>query len=352
MGDIYIVSDLHIGDGSVRDNFRYHDKRKKFDAFLDLVAQAPNSELLILGDIFELWQCYAGEVLRHNNALLDRLCAMQATCIYGNHDGEFAGNDGRCGGECLQHEFFRTRACGRIERTIGGQRFVFVHGHEGDPFNDGALPMSGNALAILAGILEDKLGSRYLDPAQTIPLEATLTSLGDTILGFIQHLADIFGKRKAQAIPGGAVRRGELAPVNGPEGMTPEQVQQFVDSEFKRYLLSNQSAPAANRGLTDWGIGLASLVGKNKDAGALLESHFKCMMALRAETGADRLICGHTHKPGVMGDWYANSGSWSDAGNDVLILDHTGAVTFHRFIADGSGFHLERVEPTVFPELK
>ena len=55
------------------------------------------------------------------------------------------------------------------------------------------------------------------------------------------------------------------------------------------------------------------------------------------------MIVGHTHNPGRVGDWYHNSGSWSDLGFDVLTIDGKGMVGYHTF-ADGA---LRPVEPPI-----
>ena len=52
---IFVISDLHMGDGGVRDNFTLGDRKKQLNLFLDHVA-SQQGELIIVGDLFEFWQ--------------------------------------------------------------------------------------------------------------------------------------------------------------------------------------------------------------------------------------------------------------------------------------------------------
>ncbi|MHC4231149.1 MAG: metallophosphoesterase [Planctomycetota bacterium] len=86
--DIIVVSDLHIGDGGPRDNFSVDNKEKKFNHFLDYVEQS-DTELFVLGDLFDFWQANISRVVIHRLKLLDRLAQMQAVYVVGNHDADF-----------------------------------------------------------------------------------------------------------------------------------------------------------------------------------------------------------------------------------------------------------------------
>ena len=83
---IYCISDLHLGDGGPRDNF-LPAKEKQLLSFLDYVEEQ-DGELLILGDLFELWQANWSKVFTYRKHLLDRLAVLGATYILGNHDAD------------------------------------------------------------------------------------------------------------------------------------------------------------------------------------------------------------------------------------------------------------------------
>lgn len=365
MAAIYVVSDLHLGDGSIRDNFAYHNKKERFMAFLNAVEKEREAELLVLGDCFELWQAYAGAVFNANRDTIDRLAAMPRTwAVFGNHDGEFAPSHsgGKSGAaEWLRHEWFRTRTLGKIDRDIGGKRFTFAHGHEGDAFNDGDRPLSGNALAIFAGILEDRLGSRYLDPEGKIPLEAVLTEFGDMLLGFLHRLGDSLASKKER---GGAREASEpemrvemIMRDIADRGIQDkaaalDSMREFVADEFRDYAKKDNGT--GERGLLDaakgMGLWLLRLTGGvQREESELLRRHFQAMRTLRDTRKADVVVCGHTHIPGRIGEWYFNSGSWSDAGSDALRIDESGRVALLRCVLEGGKCRLEEVPWRDFP---
>lgn len=69
--DIFVISDLHLGDHSKRDNFfvkgkdqdgKEIDRSKLLTEFLDMVEEN-KGQLVILGDLFEFWQANVGEVI-------------------------------------------------------------------------------------------------------------------------------------------------------------------------------------------------------------------------------------------------------------------------------------------------
>lgn len=167
---IYCVSDLHLGDGGPRDNFAHMNSRQRateFDSFLDFVEEH-KGQLLILGDLFELWQSNMSKVLTARMALLDRLAAMGAIYVLGNHDADLLYFMGPRGGlDWLAHPFFRTmRQC--HVATVAGRKFRFVHGHDADPFCAGDAPGLGRITAIYTGLKEDRNGSPLKDKYPTV----------------------------------------------------------------------------------------------------------------------------------------------------------------------------------------
>ena len=151
---IFVMSDLHMGDGGARDNFAVGDRERERSLFLDYVAQEQGN-LIVLGDLFEFWQMNLSKIVMFRKPLLDRLATMNATYVLGNHDADL---DGFVGTGFLPHPLFQ-RMCGPFERQIGGKRFKFMHGHEVDPVNTGDEPKWDRVFCIIAGMAEDKNGS-------------------------------------------------------------------------------------------------------------------------------------------------------------------------------------------------
>ena len=79
---------LHMGDGGARDNFPLGDREKQLNLFLDYVG-SQQGELIILGDLFDFWQMNLSKIVMKHMPLLDRLAAMNATYVVGNHDADF-----------------------------------------------------------------------------------------------------------------------------------------------------------------------------------------------------------------------------------------------------------------------
>lgn len=80
------ISDLHLGDGSGSDDFH---RTGPMLQLLDL-AQKEADELIILGDLFELWQADLDKVLFVHNDILKKLFSLRKqlklTYVVGNHD--------------------------------------------------------------------------------------------------------------------------------------------------------------------------------------------------------------------------------------------------------------------------
>ncbi|MHC4552775.1 MAG: UDP-2,3-diacylglucosamine diphosphatase [Planctomycetota bacterium] len=248
--DIIVVSDLHAGDGGPRDNFAVDHKQQRFGQFLDYV-RSQDAELIVLGDLFDFWQANIGRVLNHQMGMIDRLAAMQAVYVVGNHDADF---EDLVGSSFFAHPFFE-RMSGPFERTVGGKRFKFMHGHELDPFNRDGTPRWGRILAIFGGILEDRKGSPLLSAGGFT--EKTLLKMGRSFMWAWNNSVNIFEKS---------------------------------EKHEKTHAMAESLTPAQDPGKIK---GIMSLYHKNKVA-----------------EGYDYLVTGHTHKAGLFQDWYCNSGCW------------------------------------------
>jgi len=149
----FVVSDLHLCDGGPRDRFAWNDRPQQFDRFLDFVEQQ-HGRLIIAGDLFDLWQCNFSRSVEHYGPLLDRLAAMQAIYVVGNHDIDLLHF---IGAHFLNHPLFDT-LCGPFVLNDGRRRIKIMHGHEADKYCSNEMPDFSRILATITGLLEDKNG--------------------------------------------------------------------------------------------------------------------------------------------------------------------------------------------------
>jgi UDP-2,3-diacylglucosamine pyrophosphatase LpxH len=261
---IFVISDLHLGDGGVRDNFPVNDRQHQLDLFLDYVA-GRQAELVVLGDLFEFWQMNLSRIVMTRMPLLDRLAAMNATYVLGNHDADL---DAFIGGDFLSHPLFR-RMCGPFFRDIGGRRFKFMHGHEVDPGNEDDWPEKGRIFCIVAGLFEDRNGSPVYPNGDFV--EDDLERIGEGLLGPWAALVSRVGR--FLHLGGLGMKSDKLTPAQN-----PDRARQLLDAYRQ-----------------------------DKETG-----------------GYDVLIAGHTHQPGRIGNWYFNSGTWARKTNSFVEITATG----------------------------
>lgn len=158
---IFVVSDLHMGDGGPRDNFAHMAggrRESEFISFLDYVYTV-NGRLVINGDLFELWQANISKVLTYRVDLLDYLADDCFNTVYllGNHDIDLLHFRWEKGVR-LTHPIFRQMATSLILH-VAHQNILICHGHEQDPYCCGENPGLGRASAIYTGLKEDRVGS-------------------------------------------------------------------------------------------------------------------------------------------------------------------------------------------------
>jgi UDP-2,3-diacylglucosamine pyrophosphatase LpxH len=263
---IYVVSDLHMGDGGPRDNFAFDNKARQFSLFLDFV-QAQNGQLFVLGDLLEFWQANISRVLTERMPFLDRLAQMQTRYVIGNHDADF---EDLAGTGLLRHPFFDGMS-GPFTQTIGGKTFQFMHGHELDPFNRDGTPGWGRILSILVGIMEDRKGSPLLSA-------------------------------------GGFTEKSLLKLSRGFMWMWNMSVNRLEISQSRR-------TP------TDFEASLTPAQSPEKVKGILALYHKD-----KIQKGYDVLVAGHTHKADSRGGWYYNSGCWVGLRNHFLRIEPDASV--------------------------
>jgi len=107
------ISDLHLGDGSKTDDFH---KDAELLGFLDYVEKT-DAELVLLGDIYELWQGHLDKIMWAHKEVCGKLFRLFPRRVYGNHD-------------YLPFSKYWQEGYYNVEQGIFAQ-----HGHQYDMFN-------------------------------------------------------------------------------------------------------------------------------------------------------------------------------------------------------------------------
>ena len=381
---VYVFSDSHMGAGyagavgpaAARDNFGAwgHD-RDLFD-FLNFIDhdQSGGGSIVITGDLFEFWQAAVGDVLMARKDILDRLAAFgrgdlnRLRYIPGNHDIDLRAlipQAPKQVSDWLRHPFFNHMAEPFTEK-IGDRYYRFLHGHEGDEFNQSSFPGSGRILAIMAAVVEDMVGSPYFDKTMKVSVEGSLSALADKVLGFWQWLTKGIIQRKNSDQRNGRGDQlrgmgysGETAGIgsdlltkevsffealeqsihNGVEGVSGEKqdggwpsssdddfdrlTMDYLRSAWEEYIIQklNQSEL---RSVQAKGY-------KKRGSRAMVRDNIGQIAKIRDQLDhRPIMICGHTHVSGRHEDWYFNSGSWIDQYGEIIrITPSAGPELFH-----------------------
>ena len=138
---LYFASDLHLGDGSPADDFAEGGHRAAFEWFLQHEVEADGGELVLVGDVFELWQCELSHVREHYGSLFWQVHNYRL--IRGNHDAAYR----------KPPEWRWPDGCRPL--------VLAEHGHQADPLNS-SLGFVGRTVTAVAGLVE-RLGWRDVD---------------------------------------------------------------------------------------------------------------------------------------------------------------------------------------------
>lgn len=254
-----------MGDRSRMDNLRRAGREPLFNSFLNYVEKQ-NGQLVILGDFFELLRYPLASILVHRRDLLDRLAAMRAVYVPGNHDEDvFSVIDPYC----PLHPFF-TRITEPFTQSIGGRRFRFMHGHEIDPFVNVGWKNLGRMIGAMTHRYELRQESRA---AARSMLSRGSRAVDDPIVrlrGRLRH-------RVNKALHEGRVR------------MSAEKVRLLTRQIRTQHMITHYYGD-------------------------------------RIDDLYDVAIVGHTHHAATFGDWFFNSGSWTGRTNDFLTISPRGEV--------------------------
>ena len=110
-------------------------------------------QLRVLGDLFDFWTTNLSAAVLAYRELIDRLAALGATWVVGNHDNALAGFRDKC---LMPNHVLFLRSRPAFQEFINGKRFAFLHGHEADPYCRDLNPGIGEITAIVSGLLEDR----------------------------------------------------------------------------------------------------------------------------------------------------------------------------------------------------
>jgi len=120
---IYAISDLHIGDGSDRDNFK-----SKVDLFKMTLKDLPNGRIVLVGDVFDIWAYDEDKIIKEYYWLIRQLGYMNAVFVTGNHDCKLLSKDSKIrkliydyGGKVCEYYIYKN--------------ILFLHGHQFDIYN-------------------------------------------------------------------------------------------------------------------------------------------------------------------------------------------------------------------------
>jgi len=269
---IFVVSDLHLGSGGRRDNFSSYCKEKQFFDFLDFIKKNAG-ELIITGDLVDLWRFGLRKTLRRYAELFDRLAEMNVSYIAGNHDQAV---ELLVQNRILPHSFFK-KTTEPFTRLIGDKRFKFMHGHEFDPFNNGTRPLWGKIRCLSTSTIEWIKGT----PVHTSDaIEEALIKLEAKLLEMWLWICLELKKTFNYDI----------------------RSRSFGGSRFKHLRTKKMLARHQNH--------------KNSQ-------------------GYDIAISAHTHKAGSFNNWYFNSGSWIGPANNFLSILPDGSTTIFDWTASG-----------------
>lgn len=259
-----MISDLHLGDRSPKDNFRRAHREKRLHSFLDHVEDR-NGRLVIAGDLFELLRYPLGSVIERRAELLDRFAAMGAIYLPGNHDEDVATIEP----SDPPHPFFAGLSDDFVQ-IVGDRRIKFAHGHLGDPLITTSLQNLGRMVGAVSYRFE---------------LRRAMNELSADLMEESLH----------------------------PTGRRPIRL---------RYRLRKGASRAYQR--SRYRTAAEKLRMRTRD---LRSRHMiMCFHGERTDDLYDVAIAGHTHSAGAVGDWYFNSGSWTAETNDFLRIQPDGKV--------------------------
>jgi UDP-2,3-diacylglucosamine pyrophosphatase LpxH len=225
-----------------------------------------NGELLIVGDLLELWHCRFESILSAHNELFDCLAETDCTYILGNHDEDLANLQKS---EYLPHRLF-DKISPPVVRTLGVRKFKFMHGHEVDPFIRKRSKTLCQVFSPAVDMLQSSSDSATLayDICSDLALE-----LGEAALAIWKWLSELTKHAADDCL-----------------SLLPNEERALLKRHSRTKKMLRRYREDLHGGLYDVAV------------------------------------VGHTHKAGRFSDWYFNSGSWTAHKNNFLCISPDGDV--------------------------
>lgn len=270
---IYVVSDVHLGNGSSKDHMvRGNRERLLFD-FLDAVERS-QGRLVILGDLLDLWRFRLDDVLGRWEGLLDRFASLSPDYVLGNHDAKLR-EDPVCRD---WHPLFKWLRSPFTER-IGDRRFCFMHGHEVDPFIPACLDRWGYLLGELSTTLRFR-------PSLSLGVE---DAVYDIMLEWGEALLHLWHRMHRSFV-----------------NQIQHELFHWPDQGWRRL-----KAPLRTQNM--------------------LSRFYRH----RSEGLYDVAVAGHTHVAGHFHNWYLNSGCWTQSVASFLKITPEGEARVFNWRSEG-----------------
>ncbi|MBL8617881.1 MAG: metallophosphoesterase [Deltaproteobacteria bacterium] len=284
---IYIVSDLHLGDGTRSDIFLGKDR--ELMRFLEQVREE-GAHLVIAGDAVDFHQAFSmSRVLKAHARLMGELCSLAesngVTYLWGNHDYDIS----------LFKDLLRFEVCSSL---LIGDEVLVQHGYQYDPH------IGPNLDQTHVHTMGHHMVERVLKTWIRLPIENFYTRANRMAFWTFHKWANLVDLADRM-----------WTALGQPEAMRGLQTMVY-------YWTQNQ-------------IG---------DAGMLYDGVSRGLPLLPYQV----LITGHSHLPGVValptGQRYVNTGSWTFSSAQYALWDH-GALCVRDWLTgreytDGAYRHL------------
>lgn len=270
---IYVISDLHVGNGCAKDILLANGRKGLLKSFLEHIDRE-QGRLIILGDFLELWRYKLQDIAEVHSDIFDQLKNLNAQIVLGNHDLKLS--------EIYQREKIHPLFSNITEpftENIAGRRFKFMHGHEVDPL----IPENTQGLVYMLRLLS--FTCEFKNDFCIITNDA----VSDIFLDIGEYLVGLWYWIR-QKINNTFDRCCDVL---------PEYEAVFFKKQLRTYKMLQRFSEHKNNHLYDI------------------------------------VVTGHTHNEGSFENWYFNSGSWTGKTNNYIEILPDGSVNIYNWTRTG-----------------